>query len=147
MLVLPNEDASWRVVEGPVEQTGSLGFSVVCDRRGGRRACRRFVFRFNRAPHPAGGSRSTASLDSPSATSRCATGTSYSTHDQAEPARRTSRLGPPAVAGAATREPPMASGLTSTGPAKWIAPNGSTNALRREKRSIAGGPEAACYRR
>ena len=32
MLVLANDDGSWRVVEGPVERTGPYGFSVVCDR-------------------------------------------------------------------------------------------------------------------
>ncbi len=32
MLVLPNDDGSWRVVEGPVERTGPHTFSVACDR-------------------------------------------------------------------------------------------------------------------
>jgi hypothetical protein len=32
MLVLPNDDESWRVVEGPVEPTGPYGLSVGCDR-------------------------------------------------------------------------------------------------------------------
>lgn len=32
MLVLPNDDGSWRVVEGPIEDGGPLRFSLACNR-------------------------------------------------------------------------------------------------------------------